>query len=82
MQTTWFIQGESLNLMLGNLELPAAALSSFDTISVLIFIPIMDYGVYPLIRKIFGRSPTQLQRIGKELLHNTFMLNVCHMMTY
>lgn len=75
MQTTWFIQGESMNLMLGSLELPAAALSSFDTISVLIFIPIMDYGVYPLIRKIFGRSPTQLQRIGEKLSHNIEMLS-------
>ncbi|EDV27429.1 uncharacterized protein TRIADDRAFT_12575, partial [Trichoplax adhaerens] len=64
MQTTWFIQGESMNLKLGSFKLPAAALSSFDTVSVLVFIPIINYGVYPLYKKIFGRSLTQLQRIG------------------
>ena len=65
MITTWFLQGETMNLYLGNLKLPAAALISFDIISVLIFIPIVNYGVYPLYRKIFGKPITSLQRMGK-----------------
>ncbi|RDD40601.1 Protein NRT1/ PTR FAMILY 8.2 [Trichoplax sp. H2] len=68
MITTWFLQGESMNLYLGKLKLPAAALTTFDIIAVLIFIPVVNYGVYPLYQRIFGAAITPLQRIGTGMV--------------
>ncbi|KAK3089417.1 hypothetical protein FSP39_003469 [Pinctada imbricata] len=63
MQTTFFLQSERLNVQLGDVKMPAAALNVFNTIIILILIPIVDRIILPLMAK-FGRSPTHLQRIG------------------
>ena len=47
----------------GGFRIPAASLALFNTISIIVLIPVYDKGLVPLLRK-FGRQLTLLQRIG------------------
>ncbi|XP_048760879.2 solute carrier family 15 member 4-like isoform X2 [Ostrea edulis] len=63
MQSTFFLQGERMDAKIGSVTMPIAVLNVFNTIIILILIPIMDKLIYPLMAK-YNRSPTHLQRIG------------------
>ncbi|XP_069122940.1 solute carrier family 15 member 4-like [Argopecten irradians] len=63
MQSTFFLQSERMNVMVGDVKMPAAVLNIFNTVIILVLIPIIDRGIYPLLAK-YGRSPSHLQRIG------------------
>lgn len=63
MQSSFFLQSERMSVFVGDAKMPAAILNIFNTIIILILIPIMDRGLYPLLAK-YGRSPSHLQRIG------------------
>ena len=65
MSTSLFLQSERMDIRVGNAKMPAAMLNIFNTIIILILIPIMDRIVYPLLAK-FNRSPSHLQRMGKD----------------
>ena len=67
MQTIFLIQATFMRLEFPSFTVPAASLSIFDIIAVLVFIPIMDYIVYPLLQR-FGIRFTPLRRIGVGLL--------------
>lgn len=67
MSTSLFLQSERLDISVGDAKLPAAMLNIFNTVIILILIPIMDLIVYPLLAK-FDRSPTHLQRIGVGMI--------------
>ncbi|KAK3091507.1 hypothetical protein FSP39_020322 [Pinctada imbricata] len=64
MQSTFFLQGERMDVHIGSVLMPVAALNVFNNFIIMLTIPIMDRLVYPLLSK-YGRNPTQLQRIGK-----------------
>lgn len=63
MQSTFFLQSERMDIKIGDFQLPAAFLNAFNTIMILLFVPLMDRLVYPLLKKI-NRHPSNLQRIG------------------
>ena len=63
MSTSLFLQSERMDISVGKAKMPAAMLNIFNTLIILILIPIMDRIVYPFLAKI-GRSPSHLQRIG------------------
>ncbi|CAH1794597.1 unnamed protein product [Owenia fusiformis] len=67
MQTTFLLQGERMDLRLGSFIFPAASLSLFNTIIIIILVPIVDRFFYPLLERC-GRKITLLQRIGIGLL--------------
>ena len=67
MSSTFFLQGERLNVAIGNGKLPVAILNDFDTIAILILIPIVDRLVYPFFTRI-GRPLTHLKRMGKKII--------------
>ena len=56
-----------MRLEFPSFTVPAASLNIFDIIAVLVFIPIMDHIVYPLLQR-FGIRFTPLRRIGVGLL--------------
>uniref|UniRef100_A0A0B7A556 Major facilitator superfamily (MFS) profile domain-containing protein n=1 Tax=Arion vulgaris TaxID=1028688 RepID=A0A0B7A556_9EUPU len=62
MQTTFFLQGERMDLSVGDGQVPVAVLNAFNTVAVIVFIPILDRGVYPFLRHI-GRPLTHLQEL-------------------
>ena len=53
-----------MDLRVNHVMIPVALLNAFNTIAVLITIPILDRLVYPFFRRI-GRPLSYLQRIGK-----------------
>ena len=67
MQTTFLIQSTFMRLELDKFTIPAASLSLFDIVAVLVLIPIMDHLVYPLV-SYCGISFTPLRRIGVGML--------------
>ncbi|KQK22700.1 protein NRT1/ PTR FAMILY 8.3 isoform X2 [Brachypodium distachyon] len=63
-------QGMVLDKRVGSFNVPPASLSTFDVISVLIWIPIYDRVLIPIARKFTGREKgfSELQRIGIGLV--------------
>ncbi|CAG2201532.1 PHT [Mytilus edulis] len=61
--TTFFLQGERMDLKVGSSNVPVAVLNIFDTIIIIVLIPTMESFVYPFLAKI-NRSPSHLQRMG------------------
>ncbi|XBI01919.1 hypothetical protein VPH35_130579 [Triticum aestivum] len=69
MSTTLIEQGMAMDNRVGAFVVPPASLSTFDIISVLIWVPLYDAVLVPLARRVTGehRGFTQLQRIGVSL---------------
>ena len=67
MQTTFLFQATLMRLEFDKFTIPAASLSLFDIVAVLVLIPIMDHLVYPLV-SYCGISFTPLRRIGVGML--------------
>ncbi|XP_046366557.1 solute carrier family 15 member 4-like isoform X2 [Haliotis rufescens] len=67
MQSTFFLQAERMNVKVGDVKIPAAMLNIFNTIIILLLIPLVDRLIYPLFEKM-GRPLTHLQRMGVGLL--------------
>ncbi|XP_058079793.1 protein NRT1/ PTR FAMILY 8.3-like isoform X3 [Magnolia sinica] len=66
MSTMFLEQGMVLDTSLGSFTIPPASLSTFDTISVIIWVPIYDRILVPIARKFTGkeRGFSELQRMG------------------
>ena len=56
-----------MDIKIGSASLPVAVLNIFNTIIIIVLIPIMESLVYPFLDKIH-RSPSHLQRMGKASL--------------
>lgn len=77
MSTLFVLQGERMNAHMGpNFEIPAASLSVFDTLSVLLWVPVYDRMLIPFMRGLTGqeRGLTHLQRIGTGLVISIFAM--------
>jgi len=70
MSTMFVEQGMVLDPSLGSFKVPPASLSTFDTLSVILCVPIYDYILVPLARRFTGneRGFTELQRMGIGLV--------------
>lgn len=65
MGSFFVVQGASMDRVMfgGAFVIPSASLALFNTISIIVLIPIYDRGVVPLLRH-FGIKLSHLQRIG------------------
>ncbi len=69
MGSFFVIEGAAMNRDVGgSFHIPAASLSIFNTLAIIVLIPLYDSGFIPLLRRC-GRKITLLQRIG-ELSHD------------
>ena len=71
MSTLFVEQGQVMNVNMGpNFQIPAASLSIFDTLSVVLWVPLYDRLLVPFVRRHTGhvRGFTQLQRMGIGLV--------------
>ncbi|KAG8046110.1 hypothetical protein GUJ93_ZPchr0008g11904 [Zizania palustris] len=69
--------GNTLDPSMGpNFSIPAASLSIFDTLSVIVWVPIYDRLIVPAVRAVTGRPRgfTQLQRMGIGLFVSIFSM--------
>ncbi|KAJ4725638.1 protein NRT1/ PTR FAMILY 8.1-like [Melia azedarach] len=68
MSNLFVLQGERMDTHVGNssFKIPPASLSIFDTLSVIVWVPIYDRIIVPVARKFTGHKNglTQLQRMG------------------
>ena len=64
--TTFILQGDTLDPRAGRFRAPTAVLNVFDTVSVMLWVPLYDRAVVPLARRLTGhrRGFTQLVRMG------------------
>lgn len=78
MSTMFVQQGALMNVKIGTFKIPAASLSIFDTISVIVCVVIYDRLLVPVVRKRTGhvRGFTQLQRMGIGLVISVFAMVV------
>ncbi|KAF8664912.1 hypothetical protein HU200_054229 [Digitaria exilis] len=69
MSSTFILQGDTLDPYVGSFRVPAAVISIFETISVMLWVPLYDRVVVPLARRVTGheRGFTQLARMGVGL---------------
>ena len=67
MPTTFLIQATYMRLEFDEFTIPAASLSLFDIVAVLVLIPIFDHVFYPLLNYC-GINFTPLRRIGVGML--------------
>ncbi|KAK4268650.1 hypothetical protein QN277_025270 [Acacia crassicarpa] len=77
MTTMFVLQGNTMDPHIGpNFKIPAASLSVFDTISVIIWVPVYEHCLVPLARKFTGhrRGFTQLQRMAIGLVISIFSM--------
>ncbi|CAL9178859.1 unnamed protein product [Musa hybrid cultivar] len=77
MGTMFVLQGNTLDPYMGpHFKIPAASLSIFDTISVIVWVPIYDRIIVPLARRSTGRERgfTQLTRMGIGLVISIFSM--------
>ncbi|XP_074584326.1 protein NRT1/ PTR FAMILY 8.1-like [Curcuma longa] len=77
MSTMFVLQGNTLDPHMGrHFKIPSASLSIFDTISVIVWVPIYDCIVIPFARKFTGRERgfTQLTRMGIGLFVSIFSM--------
>jgi hypothetical protein len=65
-----------MNLNAGALKIPVSALTMFDTLAILLLIPVFDQYVYPYFRNK-GRPITMLMRIGLFQLRSHSSINPC-----
>lgn len=70
MSTMFVEQGQVLDTTIGSFTIPPASLSTFDVISVIVWVPIYDRFLIPVARKFTGkeRGFSELQRMGIGLL--------------
>lgn len=66
MSSLFVEQGKMMDTTIASLTIPAASLSTFDIIAVIIWVPIYDRGIVPIARKFTGkvRGFSELQRMG------------------
>lgn len=77
MSTIFVLQGGTMDPHMGtSFKIPSASLSIFDTISVLVWVPIYNNILVPIARKYTGndRGFTQLQRMGIGLVISIFSM--------
>jgi peptide/histidine transporter 3/4 len=69
--STMFVeQGMVLDPSIGSFKIPPASLSTFDVVSVIIWVPVYDSILVPLARRFISKEMgfTTLQRVGIGLL--------------
>nr|XP_043624487.1 protein NRT1/ PTR FAMILY 8.3-like [Erigeron canadensis] len=76
MSTLFVEQGMAMDTRIGSFTLPAASLTTFDVISVIIWVPIYDRLIVPIARKFTGegRGFSELQRMGIGLFLSIFCM--------
>ncbi|GAU13785.1 hypothetical protein TSUD_82940 [Trifolium subterraneum] len=66
MSSLFVEQGKMMDTTIDSFKIPAASLSTFNIIAVIIWVPIYDRGIVPIARKITNnvRGFSELQRMG------------------
>jgi len=72
----WTLQAEKMNLHWFGMDLIAAQVQTANPILILIFIPIVNYAIYPAIDKVFPLTPLRKIGIGLFITALSFVVIV------
>ena len=72
----WTLQAEKMNLHWMGMDLIAAQVQTANPILILIFIPLVNYVIYPAINKVFPLSPLRKIGIGLFITALSFVIIV------
>src|SRR5881396_392117 len=72
----WTLQAEKMNLHWMGMDLIAAQVQTANPILILIFIPVVNYVIYPMIDKIFPLTPLRKIGIGLFITALSFVVIV------
>ena len=72
----WTLQAEKMNLHWMGMNLIAAQVQTANPILILIFIPIVNYAIYPAIDKVFPLTPLRKIGIGLFITALSFVIIV------
>src|SRR2546430_13139231 len=72
----WTLQAEKMNLHWFGMDLLAAQVQTANPILILIFIPLVNYVIYPAINRVFPLTPLRKIGIGLFLTGLSFMVIV------
>ncbi len=64
MSTVFQNQGCQMDLSMGEADVPVSALNAFDTIAILLLVPVFDKLVYPYLKSV-GYPLSMLQKMGE-----------------
>ena len=81
MSTGFQNQGCQMNNQMGDAEIPVATMQMFDTIAILVCVPIMDLVLLPYLRRI-DREPTMLQKVGIGFIFASTAMFVAGLVEY
>jgi POT family proton-dependent oligopeptide transporter len=70
----WTLQAEKMNLHWMGMDLIAAQVQTANPILILIFIPIVNYVIYPAIDKVFRLTPLRKIGIGLYITALSFVV--------
>lgn len=76
LSTLFIVQGATMDLRMGNFNVPAASLTVIELLSVALWVPFYDFCLVPFVRR-FTKNPrgfTELQRIGIGLAISIFAM--------
>ncbi|CAN4112955.1 unnamed protein product [Withania somnifera] len=76
MSNSFVLQAMYMDTHLGKYKIPEASLSVFDTIAVILWVPVYDRMLIPFVRKFTGHKNglSQLQRMGTGLVISAFAM--------
>ncbi|CAG5134168.1 unnamed protein product, partial [Candidula unifasciata] len=74
-QSSFFIQALRMDVRIDDVKIPAAMLSTFTNLTIVLIIPVLDRVIYPCMKKL-GLPMTLLKRIGIGLLFSTLSVVV------
>ncbi|KAM3300990.1 protein NRT1/ PTR FAMILY 8.1 isoform X1 [Capsicum chacoense] len=76
MSNMFVLQAMYMDTHLGKFKIPEASLSVFDTIAVILWVPVYDRMLIPFVRKFTGHKNglSQLQRMGTGLVISVFAM--------
>jgi POT family proton-dependent oligopeptide transporter len=66
--STWVLQGGRMNCYFGRLHVPPDLMPSFNDVLVILFIPLLDYCIYPHIEQVMGIKVKPLHKIGAGMV--------------
>src|SRR5213592_5280075 len=72
----WTLQAEKMNLHWFGMDLIAAQVQTANPILILIFIPLLNYVIYPAINRVFPLTPLRKIGIGLFLTGLSFVVIV------
>lgn len=73
--SSWVLQGQKMNLMVGDYELSPAQIQALNPLFILLLVPTFTYLIYPMINNVFPLTPLRKISIGFFVASASFAIS-------